>query len=85
MPADPSGSGTVDLPSQLRTVWVELALADLLDEKYDRRAHPVLLKAEGKLEQLIGLESRFRMGEGMLSHGTRVAPYGDVKRGGYGS
>ena len=85
LPADPTGASTVDLPNQLREVWAELALADLLDEKYDRRANPVLLKAEAKLEQLIVLESRLRMGQGMLSHGTRVPPYGDVKRGGYGS
>lgn len=84
-PADPSGSGIVDLPSQLREVWAELALADLLGEKYDRRENSVLLKAEAKLEQLQVLESRLRMGEGMLSHGTRLPPYGDRKRGGYGS
>lgn len=75
-PADPSGSGTVELESHLRAAWAEWAYALLLDMKVDRRARDAMLRAEALIERAVAYETRRRLGFGQRFTTARPARYG---------
>lgn len=80
--ADPSGSGTLSLPSHLRPVLAEGTLALLFQMKGDKRQGEAATRYEAGIERAIAYEHRRRLGWGQLSQQTSQGGYADLRRSG---
>ena len=80
--ADPSGSGTLSLPSHLRPVLAEGVLAFVFQMKGDKRQGEAAARYEQGIERAIDYEVRRQLGWGQLSRTTRQGGYADTRRTG---
>jgi hypothetical protein len=78
--SDPSGAGTLSLPSHLRPALAEGALALLWQMKGDKRQAEAVTRYEQAIERAIAYDTRRRLGWGQLSQQTRQGGYADTRR-----
>ena len=73
IPADPSGTGELEIPSWLRPAYLHAALAIAYGFKSDRRQAQAAARYEHLKERAIAYNGRLLAGLGRLDHG-RAAP-----------